>query len=257
MKPFRNSRRLSLTSSYGHPVFLRLGKMSRVRVFDRYAFLMASTLEEGNNIARDFDDSACEFCDRYKSSGLSKSSAILLNFILEAGIQNRSILDLGCGAGGFSIEALKRGGESSVGIDLSPEMIKAANGLAVESGLGDRAKFQEGNAATSSLLPSDVVVLDKVMCCYSDVRPLLGNAALASRGLLGFVVPRDDGLMKWPLRVGVRIVNFFERRRRGIQFYLHPLDEIDRSLRDAGFARQRKRGSRFWLVLLYKRATRD
>ncbi len=134
-------------------------------------------------------------------------------------------------------------------------MIKAAAELASASGLGERAKFQPGNAATATLPLSDIVVMDKVICCYSDIDPLLRNAAEASRGLLGFVVPRDDGIVKWPLRLGVRIMNFFQKRRRGILFYLHPLSALDKSLRDSGFTRQKKQASRFWLVFLYKRDT--
>ncbi len=214
---------------------------------------MGSILDESDRIAHGFDESACEFCERYKNSGLSKSSSILLDLVAEDGIQGKSILDLGCGAGGFSVEALKRGGGNSFGIDLSPEMIKAAAELGSASGLGEKAKFQPGNAATAILPLSDIVVMDKVICCYSDIDLLLRNATEASRGLLGFVVPRDDGIVKWPLRLGVRIMNFFQKRRRGILFYLHPLDSLDRTLKDFGFIRQRKQGSRFWLVFLYKR----
>ena len=214
---------------------------------------MSSDSDEPVRVAKDFDDSACEFCERYKNSGLSKSSRILLNFVVEEGANDKAVLDIGCGAGGLSVELLKRGAKSSVGIDLSPEMIKVASELAVANGFENRAKFQPGNAATASLPASDIVVMDKVICCYSEVGQLLRNATGASKNLLGFVVPRDDGILKRPLRFGVWVANLFQKRRHGILFYLHPLGDLDRTLRDAGFARQKKQASRFWLVFLYKR----
>lgn len=215
---------------------------------------MPSTGEITERIAADFDGKACDFCDRYKKSGLSPSSKLLMRFFEEDGISGKRILDLGCGAGAFAIETLKRGAESVVGVDLSPEMIKTADRLALSNGLEAKAKFQLGNAATVELPLSDMVVLDKVICCYPEYGPLLKNAVGATTAAVGFVVPRDAGLMKGPLRVGVRIVNFFQRRRKETQFYLHPLGAIDRLLGESSFVRKRKQGSRFWLVFLYMRA---
>ena len=178
---------------------------------------------------------------------------MLLSFILEAGILGRTVVDLGCGAGGFSVELLKRGASSSVGIDLSPKMIESAAQLARANGFDTRAKFELGNAAIVELPVTDAVIMDKVLCCYSEWEPLLENAMSSSMDLVGFVVPRDEGIAKWPFRLGVRVVNFFQRRGEKILFYLHPLDRLDETLRASGFILRRKRGSRFWLVFLYSR----
>jgi SAM-dependent methyltransferase len=221
---------------------------------DSQAQTMSQAQGEADKIGLDFDESACEFCERYKDSGLSKSSRLLLEFLAQDGIQGKSVLDLGCGAGGFLVESLKKGGSSAVGFDLSSKMIETANQLATANGFEDRAKFTVGNAATAALPSSDAVVMDKVICCYPDIDQLIKNATGASRALLGFVVPRDDGIGKWPLRIGVWIVNRWEKRRGGIFFYLHNLDKLDKTLRDSGFNRLAKKSSRFWLVFLYKRA---
>jgi SAM-dependent methyltransferase len=211
-------------------------------------------LPETDKIGKEFDEDACDFCDRYKKSGLSRSSRLLLDSILEEGLDGMSVADLGCGAGGFSIELLKQGAESVIGFDLSRNMISSANDLARSNGVESKAKFQIGDAATAELPMSDVVILDKVLCCYSDWKPLLGNAMEASRRMLGFIVPRDEGIVKVPFRLGARIVNYFQRRKGNILFYLHPLNLVDRTLRDSGFTRRRKKASRFWLIFLYSRA---
>ena len=210
-------------------------------------------MEETSKIANYFDESACEFCDRYKNSGLSRSSKLLLDFVKEEEIHGKSILDLGCGAGSFSVEALKHGAGSAVGFDLSPKMVKAATDLAATDGFQDRAKFQQGNVAMTELPTADIVVMDKVICCYSDAELLLKNAARASGSTLGFVVPRDDGIFRWPFRAGVWVANLFQKGRDNVRFYLHPLNVVDKILRDCGFVRKKKQGSRLWLVFLYKR----
>jgi SAM-dependent methyltransferase len=215
--------------------------------------MMAAAPSETSKISQEFDNDACDFCDRYKNKGLSRSSKLLLKFILAGNAQDKAVLDLGCGAGGLSLELLKHGANNAVGFDLSPRMIEAANELARATGFEGKAKFQEGNAAIVDLPRSDIVVMDKVLCCYSEWRPLLKNAVNASNSVIGFTVPRDEGITKWPFRLGLKIANYFQRRSGGVLFYLHPLGTIDKTLRDSGFNRLRKQTSRFWLVFLYSR----
>jgi SAM-dependent methyltransferase len=208
---------------------------------------------EADRIRAEFDEDACKFCGRYKRVGLSKSSRVLMDLILKDDIQGKSVADLGCGTGGFAVELLERGATAAVGFDLSPKMIESATGLAAESGFCDRAKFQLGNAATVEVPSSDIVIMDKVLCCFSNWKLLLENAMGASRRIIGFIVPRDEGMARIPFHVGVRIVNSFQRRKGNILFYLHPLDQVDQTLRESGFVRQEKKPSRFWLVFLYAR----
>jgi SAM-dependent methyltransferase len=214
---------------------------------------MDCSCDETSKISREFDEDARDFCKRYKNKGLSRSSRLLLKFILDGNAQDKAILDLGCGAGGLSIELLKHGAQTSIGFDVSPRMIEAATELAQTTGFESRAKFQEANAAMADLPRSDIVVMDKVMCCYSEWRPLLENAMKASNDMIGFTVPRDEGITKLPFRLALRIANYFQKRREGVLFYLHPLGTIDRTLRESGFKRRKKQASRFWLVFLYSR----
>ncbi len=208
-------------------------------------------------LAEEFDDStACDYCCRYKREGLSRSSRILMSWLVGEGVSGKRIMDLGCGTGAFAIETLKNGASSCVGIDLSPAMIRKASELAVESGYQDRAKFELGNAALAVLPVSDVVVMDKVICCYPEVGPLLKNASSGSGSLIGFVVPRDEGVWKWPLRLAAYTGNLIQkiRRKKLNWFYIHSLKTINKGLVEAGFVKERKAGSRIWLVFLYKRA---
>ncbi len=154
------------------------------------------------DLVKDFDKNACDWCNEYKRKGLSRSSRVLLNYIPDEGLTGKSVLDLGSGPGAFALETLKLGASSSVGVDLSAGMINVANDLAQNLGVGDQAKFEVGNAATAQLPVSDIVVMDKMICCYPDVDPLLEKAVAASQHSVGFIVPRDQGLLKIGLRIG-------------------------------------------------------
>jgi magnesium-protoporphyrin O-methyltransferase len=206
-------------------------------------------------IADEFDSLACDFCDSYKESGLTKSSKILLGYLDKEGLAGKTILDLGCGTGSFSIEALKAGAAHCVGVDLSPQMIRNANELAAKSGFSEKARFAVGDAAALQHPVSDAVVLDKVICCYPDVDALLKSASESSSKMLGFVVPRDEGIVKGPLRLGVGLFNLVEKlRKRKAPMYLHSLKKINGLLEGSGFVQKRKTGSGFWLVFLCARA---
>lgn len=152
------------------------------------------------------------------------------------------------------METLRKGTTSISGFDLSEAAIQEANGYAKESGFADRAKFEVGDGAVVQLPFSDIVVMDKVLCCYPDYDSLLKKASESSKQMLGFIVPRDEGWMKPFMRCGAAAINLVERiRRTGFKFYLHPLTSIHEQLVERGFQQAEKTKSRFWLIFLYKK----
>src|SRR5260370_23057875 len=216
---------------------------------------MPSAPVQEEAIAETFDDLAHDRCCKYKSNGLTASSQVLLDFISNKGLGGKTVLEIGCGTGFFALETLRNGASSCVGVDLSSAAIHEANAFAKESGLEERARFEVANAASTRQAASDVVVMDKVLCCYPDAAALLKTAAESSKELLGFVVPRDEGLMKPAMKFGTALINLVEElRKTGFRLYLHPLRPIDQLLSVSGFQQLDKAKSRFWLVFLYKRS---
>jgi magnesium-protoporphyrin O-methyltransferase len=215
---------------------------------------MGSNSIDTKGIAETFDDMAHDRCCKYKSKGLTSSSQVLLDTLSSKGLEGKTVLDIGCGTGFFALETLRHGAASCVGVDLSEEAVREANDYARESGFQDRAKFEVTDAASEHPPSSDVVVMDKVLCCYPDAHSLLRTASDSSKELLGFVVPRDEGWMKPFMRCGAAAINMAERlRKTGFKFYLHSLHSIDRQLVENGFQQQNKTKSRVWLVYLYRR----
>src|SRR5947208_7391471 len=218
---------------------------------------MASDPVHTKEIAETFDELAHDRCCKYKSKGLTASTEVLLGLLTENGLVGKTLLDIGCGTGFFALETLRQGASSCIGVDLSSAAIHEANEFAKESGLQDRARFEVADAA-SIQHAADIVVMDKVLCCYPDADSLLKTASSSSSDLLGFVVPRDEGLMRPVMRIGTGLINLVEMlRRTGFRLHLHPLRSLDKLLVDNGFQRSSKAKSRLWLVFLYTRPGLD
>lgn len=87
-------------------------------------------------------------------------------------LEGKSILDVGCGSGIYSIEIAKRGGFPT-GVDVSPEMIDLAKENAVSAGCADRCRF----------IVRDLKELDPAEGAY---------AAVLAIGLFDYIAPAEQ-----------------------------------------------------------------
>jgi magnesium-protoporphyrin O-methyltransferase len=174
-------------------------------------------------------------------------------------IQGRTVLDLGCGTGDLALATLARGASKATGIDLGSGAIGAARALARERSVEDRSTFQVGDAATVRLERHDVVLLNRVLCCYPDVEALLANSLSAANQVFAFTAPPSAGLPGVFARVETRLANLMFRLRRkkfrGFRVHVHDLRAVDRRVREAGF-RPVLEGRRrlVWHLAVYERA---
>lgn len=74
-------------------------------------------------------------------------------------LSGASILDIGCGTGRYSIECVKRGAKSVVGIDFAPSMIEFSRGIARQMNIEDKCEFICGDFLTYSFQESFDIVL--------------------------------------------------------------------------------------------------
>jgi SAM-dependent methyltransferase len=190
---------------------------------------------------------------------VSPVSRRLLDAIDALGLHGRSVLDVGCGTGDVALAALARGADRATGIDLGTGAIDDARRLSEERSLADRATFSVGDGATTPLQRHDVVVLNRVYCCYPNVDGLLSNSLPAARLVYAFTVPVSRGLAGVFNRVQIGLENAWYRLRdkkfKGFRVFLHDVDEIDRRVREVGFRRVTARRVRFdWHLAVYERA---
>jgi SAM-dependent methyltransferase len=204
-----------------------------------------------------FDDWADSYARRARRRRLGGPSSDLIRGLEHAGLQDRTILDVGCGAGGLIFDALERGARAATGVDLSSASIDRARRISSERGLGDRATFDVGDGAVASLERHDVVVLDKVFCCFADADGLLGNSLSAADTVYAFSVPPSAGIRGAVRRALAAVENrwygFRPRRYGGFRTHVHDVGTLDARVRAAGFERVYSRRRFAWDVAVYAR----
>ena len=203
--------------------------------------------------ARHFDESRIrKELESYRSAGPGPTTRGLLSQILSQGPMPETVLDVGSGIGAISLGLLEAGVKQAVCVDMSPAALAANAEEAERRGVGDRVEQVEGDfVATASTLPvADLVVLDRVVCCYPAYGPLLEQATARSRRLLALAYPRD----RWWVRLTMGIENAW-RGIRGDDFrsFVHRSAAMVEVLRRGGFTRSRELSTFVWQMELYTR----
>lgn len=205
-------------------------------------------------IARFFD--CCEKPRQRKANTRfsRKARSELIDGLGEQGIRGSTLLEVGCGPGDLTRQLVRLGASRAVGIDLTTETLDEARKQTNEDGLADRIEFRTGNGATDQLPPSDLVVLDKVICCYPDWGQLVDNTSAAAGKAYGFVIPRSDGWHGMFTRAFVAMGAFFLKFKKcGFKPFVHDYALIHQHLDSKGFKRTHMSRGPIWMAVVYSR----
>jgi 2-polyprenyl-3-methyl-5-hydroxy-6-metoxy-1,4-benzoquinol methylase len=158
---------------------------------------------------------------RYREHGVDKTARRMLAFLEDRGLEGATVLEIGGGIGDLQLEALKRGAASTLNLELAPGYEEEAARLAAEAGVDGRAQRRLHDIAEdpTSVEQADVVVLNRVVCCYPDYERLLGAAADHARRLLVFSYPPRNVLSR--LLLGTQNL-LFRLRRKEFRTFAHP-----------------------------------
>jgi SAM-dependent methyltransferase len=188
----------------------------------------------------------------YRKSGPATTTRWLVDGLGAGGVEGMTVLDIGAGIGAAHQALLALGAAAATDVDVSPAYVAAARDEAERLGTADRVRYEVGDFVTmaAAVEPADLVVLDRVICCYPDMPSLVRLSADRARSRYGLVYPRDT----WWLRAGVTVLNGLARlARRRIRAYVHRSEVVDAIVRAAGFAPRLHRTSFFWRVVVYER----
>ena len=209
-----------------------------------------------DEVARFFDRearSSAACCGDVPVGQLGPISAALLTLVDDLGVSGRTVLDAGCGQGGVTVALGRRGAAAVTGVDLSAESVAVAERAAAQAGVS--ARFLVADAATVDLDLHDVVVLDKVVCCYPDAAGLLTNTAPAARTALALSMPCSAGPRGVLAKVLLAAENTWRRLRRdGFRAYVHDEAAVSGTLEEHGLHLTRRRTRWAWSLATYERA---
>jgi magnesium-protoporphyrin O-methyltransferase len=187
---------------------------------------------------------------RYRRRGPLETTEVLLDAVRAEGVKGRTVLDIGGGVGAIQHELLAAGAERVLNVDASPAYQETVRREAEARGTLQRIEFYAGDfVEVAPALPvADFVTLDRVLCCYPDVRALVGASAGRARLLWGAVFPRETRFM----RFGMRVINLVQRlRRSAFRMYNHTRAEVEEELRARGFERRVHRQTMLWQVMVW------
>jgi magnesium-protoporphyrin O-methyltransferase len=191
---------------------------------------------------------------RYLRRGLPLRARRLLDALRAATpLDDATSLEVGGGAGGLTVELVRAGVKHAQLVDASPAYVSEARRVAVECGVADRVAVRHGNYAEPGPRPLDavdVIVMDRVVCCFPDWQSLLDRATHQATRVIALTYPRAGTWVS--LLVGA--VNFAMRvTRRTFRMQHHPPATIIAFLEAAGF-RPRVAGHRMmWEVMVATR----
>ena len=170
---------------------------------------------------------------RFRRRGLTGTSRTIVAQLTELGVRVSSVLEIGGGLGEIQVVLLERGlADFATNVDLATNWEREASALLDERGLQDRVTRVCGDfVQLAPTLPrSDLVILNRVVCCYPDWRALLSHASSRAATHLVFTFPRP-----W-LRPTLWIENLFHRvRGRRFRAFIHPAPEMMALLENADF----------------------
>jgi SAM-dependent methyltransferase len=191
--------------------------------------------------------------DHYRRKGLPKRARILLALLRNViDLTGKTSLEGGAGAGALTVDLARLGARHARGVDATTVAVQCARSLAVDFKVEDRVEFEVGDFADAMLaLPrADIVILDRVVCCYPDWRALLTRAATHADRAVALSYPPGNRLSS----VEVGAFNALQKRL-GRKFRLHRHSPVAMLglLADNGFTALTTRRYWFWEIAVAAR----
>jgi len=176
----------------------------------------------------------------------------MVGFLIESGVEGKSILEVGGGIGGLHMELLREGAAHVTNVELSNGYEAVAAELLEEKGYTDRVDRRLGDFTEVGVdLRADFVVMNRVVCCYPDMPKLIGAATRSSRRFVAASFPRD----RLAAKITVGLGNLY-CRARSIDFrgFVHPTADIMATARESGFVTAFTDQDFTWNAMVFERA---
>ena len=189
---------------------------------------------------------------KYRKEGPSKTTRILIDALKIEDIKGKTLLDIGGGVGAIQHELLKAGASNAINVEASKAFIEAAKEEAERQGHADRVNHHHGNFVdlAPNIPQADIVTLDKVICCYPDMRALVGLSSNLARRFYGVIYPQDT----WRTRIGFAFENLvYWILRSSFRVFIHPTGAIDAILCENNLERVFYRKAGTWQIVVYAR----
>jgi magnesium-protoporphyrin O-methyltransferase len=191
---------------------------------------------------------------RYRRRGAEGTTRVLIEALLDRGVQDETLLDIGGGVGAIQHELLRAGAARATHVDASQAYLNSSREEAERIGHAERSFYRLGDFVdlAEELDPASVITLDRVICCYPDMRALVSGSARLGTRWYAASYPRET----WWIRLALSAMNFgMALFRRGFRVYVHPIREIRSILATHGWQPTLTRRTWMWEIAVFRRVS--
>jgi len=143
-------------------------------------------------------------------------------------VDGRTVIDIGCGPGHYSIALARAGAEKVLGLDFAAGMLKLASERAEAQGVGQRCSFVLADFLTHAIPERfDYAIVMGFMDYVRDPRPVIDRVLSIIRRRAFFSFPKAGGPLAWQRQW---------RYRNRCDLFLYRHDEIASLLSRTGAA---------------------
>jgi 2-polyprenyl-3-methyl-5-hydroxy-6-metoxy-1,4-benzoquinol methylase len=202
--------------------------------------------------AKFFSKRAHSYLKRFRRRGLRKEQQLLVAGIPARTLQDATILEIGSGIGALHLTLVRDGAARATGVELSEEMLAGARDLADEMGVSNRVEYVQGDFVDISdrIDAADIVVLDKVVCCYENLGALLSKSIPKARRLYALVYPQDNVVVALGFFIVKTLANIF---RWSFRPYRHDWNAMLRRVIANGFSELYRRETLLWTISVWEK----
>jgi len=131
-------------------------------------------------------------------------------------------------------------------------MLNAAREFTDEEGMNGRVEFILGDIVemNDEIPVIDIMMHDKVICCYENFDGLLETTLEKTRNIYGFIMPRNYLIARFSFGFSVLISKLF---RRDFHPFFHPEQPILDRIENAGFKLKYENQTFIWKVRVYQK----
>ncbi len=242
---------------------------SQTLIKNKFALIqLISFILAGNIITRQSNAVTCCHCpglekvfdrklasrelQKYRKKGPDKTTRLLVDAIQATGIKDLKLLDIGGGIGVIHNELLKVGLGHATEVEGSSAYLAAAKEEAERQGHADKISLLQGDFVdmAKQISATDIVTLDKVICCYPDMASMVRLSAERAGKLYAVIYPLES----WWVKLGFRIQNLlFRIKKNPFRIYVHPTQAIENLICESGLKRKFSRKLFMWQLAVYER----
>lgn len=187
---------------------------------------------------------------KYLKSGADQSTKKLIAAIIEKNVEGATLLDIGGGLGAIHHELIEAGVSHAKCADASSDYISISKKEGERRNHSDKLSYHFGNYldGASEIGNAEIVTLDKVICCFDDMKELVNISSSNATRYYALIFPRE----KWWTRLLIKFGNtMFPLFGKDFRIYLHPEKEVESIVIGNGFERVFYYNNILWQVILY------